>query len=361
MFGFEKNSFLGVDIGTSSIKVVELKLSGKKPVLSNYGWVILDGLEGERDSLSLWGKHIAQITKEGKFKSKEAYVSVSSSGSLISLIEFPDMDRNDLEQAIKFEAHKYVPVPLDEVVLSWDVVGVVEDTSKKAENQAGEASKKETAGSKKIQVLLVAAPKIKIIKYENLINTAGLKLRSIEIENFSLVRSLIGNDPGNFIIVDIGARVCNIILVEKGIIKVNRNIYSGGVDITRSIGKSMNIEESRAESMKISGENFLSGDSKMIFPSLEVVTAEIKRVLNSYYKNGYEQKVSSLVISGGTAGLNGIVEYFQNSLGLKTVIGNPLGRLDYPKILEPKVNEIKNRFAVAVGLALKGVEEYLKK
>lgn len=363
MFGLGKKSFLGIDIGTSSIKIVELEMAENKPVLSNYGWVHLDELVREKDSLALWKKYISKILHDGKFKSKSAYFSIPSAGSLITLIEFPEMSEEDLNQAIKFEAHKYVPVPLEEVVLSWDIIGKTESfemkNDQKEEKKLGVPEKAVSSG--KIQGLLVAAPKEKVKKYETLISELGLKLKSIEIEGFAMIRSLVGDDPGRFLIVDIGARVCNIILIEKGTIKVNRNIYAGGLDITKNIGKNLNIEEKRAENLKINGENFLVGESKITFPPIEIIINEIKRILEAFYKNGEKDKIDAVIISGGTAKLKGITDYFQNALGIKTVIGNPLSRVGYPVILEPKLEEFRSRFSVAIGLALKGIEDSLKK
>lgn len=355
MFGFGKTNFLGIDIGTSSIKIVELELKGNKPTLTNYGWVYLEELIKEQNSLALWKRYITKILKDGKFKAKDACISISSAGSLITLIEFPEMEKEDLDQAIRFEAHKYVPVPLEEVVLSWDVIGAA------ASNNLNGIGQEENAPVRKNQVLLVAAPKNKVEKYELLMKEVGRNLKSIEIESFSMIRSLLGNDPGNFIIIDIGARICNMILAEKGVIKANRNIYSGGLDITKNISKSMNIEEKRAENLKTSGENFLNGESKIVFPSLEVVISEVKRIMEAYHRNDERKVIDGLIISGGTAKLNGIAEYFEKSLGIKTRIGNPLSRVDYPKTLEPKLDEIKTRFSVAIGLALKGIEDSLKK
>ena len=365
MFGFGKKYFLGIDIGTSSIKIVELELDGNRPVLSNYGWVYLEELVKENDSLALWKKYVSKIIRDGKIKAKDAYVSISSSGSLITLIEFPEMEKADMDQAIRFEAHKYVPVPLEEVVLSWDVVGVANSDSnnfrKEPEKNIGANPQQQVSvPTKKVQVLLVAAPKNKVEKYEKMAQDVGLNLKSIEIEGFSMARSLIGNDQGNFIIVDIGARVCNIILAEKGIIKVNRNIYSGGVDITRAIAKNLNVEESRADNLKIKGTNFFAKESGVTLPSVEIIISEIKRIIEAYYRNNGKNKIDSLILSGGTADLTGIADYFQNSLGIKTIAGNPFGRVDYLKALEPKLNELKARFSVAIGLALKGAEESLK-
>jgi len=370
MFGFGKKYFLGIDIGTSSIKIVELESDGNKPILSNYGWVYLNESIKNNDSLVLWERYISKILQEGKFKAKDTYVSISSSGSLITLLELPEMEKEDLDQAIKFEAHKYVPVPLEEVVLSWDIVGEVNSEKSKIDNVPKEelekdidanSQQKTSVSSKKIQVLLVAAPRDKVEKYEKLAQEVGLKLKSIEVEGFSIARSLIGNDQGNFIIVDIGAKVCNIILAEKGVIKVNRNIYSGGIDITRAIARSLNIEESRAENLKIKGENFFAKESGVTFPSMEVIVSEIKRVIEAYYKSIGKSKIDNVILSGGTADLKGLVDYFQNSLGIRTMVGNPFSRIEYLRALDPKINEFKACFSVAIGLALKGVKENLKK
>lgn len=367
MFGFGgKNKFIGVDIGTSTIKMVEIKVSGNKPVLLNYAWAKVEALAEDKEIKNvhfemLLPEYLKRMLKAGKFESKNAYLSIPAFGALLTLIEFPEMVREDLDQAIKFEAHKYIPTSLDDVVLSWDVVGKKGSPrliTQKTEGIANVSSGGATSG--KIQVLLVAAPKNRVIKYEKLAHDLNLEIKTIEIESFSLVRSLIGNDQGNFMIIDIGSRVCNIILVEKGVIKVNRNIDAGGRDITKAISKSMNIEEERAERLKISGKNFLDKESHINFPVLELIAGEVSRVINAYYKNE-EASIDGIILTGGTAGLAGIEEYFFKALNIKTTVGNPFGRIEYDKKLEPKIRDIKTMFSVCVGLALKGFEDYLRK
>lgn len=365
MFGFGKNRFLGIDIGASSIKVVEIKVSNNKPVLSNYAWMNIPNNESELQE-DYFGKSLSQyfknLLKEGSFRGNKSYASIPAFGGLVTLIEFPEMSNEDLEQAIKFEAHKYIPTSLDDVVVSWDVLNKKNLTNSLIKKKGESANKEDGAPSigSKLQVLLVAAPKNRVANYEKLVKNSGLDLKSIEIESFSLQRSLIGNDPGNFIIIDIGARVCNIILAEKGVIKINRNIDAGGRDITKIIARSMNVDEDRAEKMKSSGRELLGKESSMQFPVLEIIVGEVKRVLKSYSNEG-EKKIDSIVLSGGTAELAGIDKYFSDALNIKTIIGNPFGRIDYDKKLEPKLMETRSRFSVSVGLALRGVEEYLKK
>jgi type IV pilus assembly protein PilM len=362
MFGFGKNKFLGIDIGTSSIKIVEIKIGNNKPILSNYAWMKLGGEfdenKGEAQDAIL-AKYLKRMLAEGKFRSQNTFVSMPASGGLITLIEFPEMNREDLDQAIKFEAHKYIPTSLDDITLSWDVLNKKKKdlVEKKGAAETAETVEKNT----KIQVLLVAAPKKKVQKYEEVIKIAGLKLATLEIESFSLVRSLIGNDNGNFVIIDIGHRICNIILVEKGVIKVNRNIDAGGRDITKTISHGMNIDERRAEDMKMKGNNLLGKDSNIKLTTLDMIIDETKRVLSAYYKNEGEQRVDGVILSGGTAGLLGIDKYFSDILKIKTIVGNPLGRIEYEKKLDAALSKITPQFSVSIGLALKGVEESLKK
>lgn len=357
MFGlFKKNLFLGVDIGTSAIKVVELKVDGGVPSLVNYAWMETDNLKDGEVYETVLAKCLAKMIKDGGFKSREVNISVPSFGGLITLLEFPSSIRNDLAQAIKFEAYKYVPTPMEEVVLSWDVVGEKRENpavvGSSGEPAAGTAEN--NAASDKIQVMLVAASKSKVFGCETMVKNAGLVLRGIEIESFSMVRSLIGNDQGNFVILDIGSRICNIILVERGMIRVNRNIDAGGKDITRIVAQNMGISEERAEDMKKSNRDFFSQEAGMVFPTLEAIAGEVSRAINAYYKVEGKSKVDAIILSGGTANFSGVDKYFSEKLGIKTIAGNPFSRLNYDKKLEPVVRKIGTQFSVAIGLALRG-------
>jgi len=360
MFGLgEKNTFVGVDIGTSAIKIVEIKLNGNKPCLSNYAWMEVENLGNmNADTFeSTILECLKRIFRETKISKENIYVSIPSFGGLVTLIEFPEMSKDDLDKAIRFEAHKYIPTSIDEVVVSWDIVG-----KKTAQNNpivnTQESSATASTSETKIQILLVAAPRNKVVRYEKLMKDAGVELKSIEIESFSLVRSLIGNDPGNFLIVDIGSRICNIILVESGQIKINRNIDAGGRNITREIAKSMNIDENRAEKLKISGKELLNKETGMVFSVLQNVAEEGKRVIDAYSRNSNNFKIDKVILSGGTASFKGVEKYFADNFGLEISIGNPLGRIEYDKRLEPKLSKSKAQLSVCLGLALKGVEEY---
>jgi type IV pilus assembly protein PilM len=346
-----KNYFLGVDFGTASIKVVELSYKKQRVVLENYGWLdtgfnlIADKTEKNfrasyEERIKL---HFTELIKRMDVKSSSAYVSVPGYNGLIALIELPDMERRDLEQAVQFEARKYIPTSMEDISLNWDVV-----------------AKKDVGGAKKDQVMLVAASKKEVLKYETLIKDVGLEIKAIELETFSLVRALVGEDPSAFLIVDIGARATNLILVENGIIQMNRNVDAGGYDITSTIADSLNVSRTRAEILKKEKENILnSREMSLVIPALDLINNEALRMLNAYREKKPDLRIDSVILSGGSSRLKGLDQYFSKALGIKTQVGNPWRRVFVNPALEPVVREkIGTSFSVALGLALMGVDNF---
>ena len=369
MFNFFKkqNYFLGVDFGTSALKVVEFSFSKQRTHLVNYGWVDFSSGENNKgiykgSKLRLQGgylqKCLKELFKKMPLKSKQAYVSMAGFNGLVALIELPNMKKDELDQAVKFEAHKYIPASLDEVFLSWDIVSRENSEKSKLIKKIG----KNSNASEKVKILLVAALKEEVLKYEKLISGSGLEMKALELVMFSMVRSLVGGDLGNFIIIDIGARNSNIILTEKGVVKINRSVDMGGNEITKTIAESMNISRQRAESLKRQKKDiFNSREGMMLLPSLELIAKEAQRIIKSYESRNEKTHIDSVILSGGTAKLIGIDAYFSKVLGIKAVVGNPWSRIDFDKSLGSQIKEMGPSFSVAVGLALRGVEEYQRK
>ena len=357
IFGTKKNYFLGIDFGTSAIKIVELVYKKQKAHLSNYGWVDLSYLSADKKGQELklltfddrLKVYLQNILLKMKPEADAAYVSMPGYTGLITLLEFPDMKTEEIEKAIRFEAHKYVPTTLSEVALGWEIVG------KKGDSNI--LVKKGTP--KKIQVLMVAAPKKEVARYEGIVQSTKIKIKTLELETFSLVRSLIGDDLGTFLIIDIGARASNLLLVEKGVIKINRNVDIGGNEITRTISESLNVSPARAESFKKEDKDLLnSKESSIIMPTLEFIANEGRRIANAYKESNKEGIIDSVILSGGSAKLKGTAEYFTKMLGIQAVSGNPWSKIEVDEKMKPVVQRIGTSFSAALGLALRGVEEY---
>jgi len=364
MFNFptlNKNYSLGIDFGTFSIKVVELERKNGSIHLSNYGWIEIPkkGNIGEFDSRVVVDDNektinvLKKICSELDIKSKEASISMGSYKGLSALININKTEDSNLDEIIRFEAGKYIPVSLDGVYLSSDIV------SSSEENLDGKSKKKMLFSNKEasanLEVLLVAAPKEDVHMYEDAVLASGLKVASFELDIFSVLRSIIGDDLGKFLIVDIGAKITNIIFVDKGIIRINRNINIGGDEITKNIASSLNVSWDRAEEFK-KNNSYLSAEGKsIIMPIISIIAKESRRVIDLNNLNKDNDTVS-VVITGGSSSISSVVGIFSENIGMPVSIGNPWGNIliENDNIREESL-VISPMYAVATGLALKGL------
>ncbi len=360
ILGGKKNRFVGIDFGTSAIKIVELSHKNQKPYLENYGWFDLTEIMHPEDvkqqKAGSYEKKIKtalfSLLKKLNVNGDEAHVSIPGFSGLVVLIEFPDMKKEEIDKAVEFEAHKYIPTSVEDVSISWEVM-----PSREVDGE----QKNETASKKKIEVLLVAAPKREIEKYSSFFEGADLRMKTIELETFSLTRALVGNEKGNFLIMDMGSRATNIVLVENGAVIINRSVDVGGNDITNSIAESLSISRQRAEIFKKEGKDILnSKENAMFIPAIELLKGEIKRIVTAYGEKNKNSKIDSLVLSGGGCELKGIEKYFQDKLEMKVSRGNPWKSVEYDQKLASNIDKIGASFSVAIGLALRGVEEMHK-
>ena len=346
-FGRRKPYFFGIDFGTSLIKAVELTLEDGKPKLFNYGQVDLAQLESGvvtdgnsyDDELVLY---VRALLDRFQPKSHSVYVAMPAFIGLISLIEFPEMSEDELKNAIRLESHKYIPLPLEDVTLSWEVVGMHEGVGDEA---------------RKMEILLVAALNKEVNRYRKYVDMAGLKMDFLELETFSLARSIIGQREGLYLLIDIGSRATNLILVDNGLVKMSRNLDVGGKEVTYTLHEGLDVTVERAEALKKSSKNFLSApESKLIFPALEMIANEGKRMLSSYAAKYPEISCQGVVLSGGTAQMVGLVDYYTGVFGLPVNIGDPWHRISYDPSVADDVKKLGTSFSVALGLALSGID-----
>ncbi len=363
--GFKKNYFLGIDFGTSSIKIVELVYKKSGVYLSNYGWVNLPAnnkvskstmTQDERDREV--EKNLKKLIDKMSIESNSAHISMGAFKGLSTLVEVFGATEDNMGDIVKAEANKYIPVSLDEVYLSWDIVSKQKKKSVLTKIKESESDRLEQK-NKSSQVLLVAAPKEDVRRYEKIVDNVGLEVDSLELDIFSVVRSLIGDDLGTFLIIDMGAKITNIILVKRGIITINRNINVGGDEITKNIMSNLNVSWSRAEDFK-KRNDYLSGEGKMMIdPVVNIVTKEAKRIIELGINNNEKNKIDSILITGGGVDIVGISNIFSDKLGIKATMSDPWKKI----IIEN--NKLKNKntnilamLSVATGLALKGVGSY---
>lgn len=330
-------SKLGIDIGTTTIKVVQLKKEADGYLLETYGSANIDYevcLRMEFDVISETAAILKKLLKESRTTTKKAVASLPNSIVFVSVITMPPMSEKELKEAVEWEARRYVPLPLEEVTLSWSLLEEKEGPS----NQS--------------KVLLTAVPTTVIDNYLKMFKLAGLKPLALEIEALALIRSLIGLRKESFIIIDIGARNTSLNLVDKGFLRVSRNLALGGETITSAIAQSLHVSFGRAEQFKkdLGLVNGLRQIPQTMKPIVDTIKNETSQLLKIYESGG--SVVKEIFFSGAGAELPGLVNYFSD-IGPKVRLGDPLQFMKYNSRLKTNLSQVSLGLAVALGLAMR--------
>lgn len=345
---------LGIDIGTSSIKAVELSRRGERRKLENYGEIASKVLYEkpfrtfEKSSLLLSTQDISRAIKavleEAKIKTRRVVFSIPDFSTFYTSFDLPPMTKEELPQAIRYEASHHVPMPLAEVTLDWQVI-------------EGHLSNQEKAG---LKILLVTVPNEIINQYKEISKLSGLELLALEAEVFSLLRSLIGEQKETILLIDIGAQSTTCSIVEKKVLKMSYSFDMSGNELTEVISKGIGVDYKTAESLKekygilsaTSQESPAVEVKQILIPLIDVIIKEAERIL----KNFNQIVPQKIIIAGASASLPGLKKYFQDCFKKEVITINPFSNLFFPPILETTLKEMGSAYAIAIGVALRGLE-----
>ncbi len=382
IFRKHPKGFLGIDIGTFSIRVVELGKKGKSLELENYGEVKTLSIKKrpfrvfEKNTLLLSTNEIAKaiqsINLEAGIKTKEVNFSIPDFCSFFTTIKLPPMSREEIPQAVRYAVRPYIPLPPSEITLDWRIA-------------EGEASKTP------LKILVVAIPNDVINQYKTITELSNLTVRFLEPEVFALARSSIkppafpkkggGKDKTKEKIIgliDIGARSTTCSIAEKGVLEISHSFNIGGNDLTEAIAKSLNIGYNKAEAIKrkyglSQSNNFAKGKipaerdltglvfkkekdvRRILAPLVDLILEEIKKTFRDFYQVEGEE-IEKIILAGGTVLLPGLKEYFLAGLKKEVIITEPFSDILYPAILKQTLAKLGPSYAISVGLALKGFE-----
>lgn len=340
-------SFLGVDIGTSTLKLVEIGKEDGDLILKTYGEFKMPSHEKEEEAAFLssildfsdveLSDILKTMIKESEAKSRDISFSIPVYSSFFTVIEFPSMSKDELSQAINLQAQQHIPIPVSEVVIDWKAIEerLVRDTTAKT------------------QVILVAVPKEIVNKYVRIAQLASLNLMALEVETFSLARALVRKeDKGANLLIDMGARNTNVSIVEDGSVRASHNFDLSGRDLTRAVSRSLGLNWGRAEKLKIEKGLEDEAVANILIPMLDRISSEIEKV-GGLYKRRYGKEIARFFLAGGGSQFPGIEKYFTGRFVKEIKIGDPFGNIIYPSILAETLQEVGPTFSVAVGLALR--------
>lgn len=342
---------VGIDIGSSSIKVVELKEDKGVVTLSTYGEVQLGPYANKELGQSVQlesGEEqaaLVDVIRESAVKSRDAVFSMPLSSSFVTNVSIEADADADLAALVRVEARKVIPASLSEVTLDWAEVEVT-----KSEEKLSQTPHR--------NVLIAAIQNSARERFKVLLQFAGFKQPPTEIECFSTIRSLFTSDDQDVVIIDIGATSSKLYIARKGLLMRMHRIRAGGAIATKQISQAMSIDFEEAEILKhaadASAPNF----------------AELKRVHNVSYDRAfrefrqvlreYEMKTgitfSEVHLSGGGALFPGIENHLATALDREVVKANPFSKVAYPAFMEDVMKEIGPSFTVALGAALRKFE-----
>jgi type IV pilus assembly protein PilM len=374
-FGFRKkyNSCLGIDIGTYSIKIVELAEKDKVIFLKNYAEFPLiypegvssgaakpyaDPTNSTYSSSEEIAKFIKTAIKEAEIETNEANLSLPDFATFFTNFKLPLMSEEELNNAVKYEARSYIPLPFSEITLDWKVA----ENNSKIDNKNQEVSK--------IKIIVAAVSNDIINKYKRIAEISGLKINSLESEVFTLQRSIAPEKDKIVAVIDIGARSTTCSVFKEGVLNISHSFNFSGNALTDIIIKGKGVNYFDAENLKKEyGLLGIGNEGKeirdLMIPLVDVIVGESYKTFKHFIQEE-GLTIDKVILVGGSAVMPGLKEYLEEEFNrnkengnIKTEveIGNPFKNLTYPQELSEILQEIGPNYAIAIGSALKKFEK----
>lgn len=393
MFGKKSDSVIGIDIGSSAIKVIQIRRKKGKAVLETYGELALGPYAGTEigRATNLGADKLAEaltdIMREANVTTNQSGVSIPVTSSLIAFITVPKVDDRQMGEVIAIEARKYIPVPMTEVLLDWSIIpkenSLETDVSPQeqaalAAQQAYQQSAQQnsafptpvhpgpTLGAapsqprQTVDVLVVAIHNEAVNTYQSVMTKVNSNPSFFEIELFSSVRAVVEQGIQAHMILDMGARTTKLYIVERGLLRTSHIINRGSQDITLAISKAMSVTVEESENLKrlygLEGGMEHKDIAEIISLTLDYIFYEANRVLLNFQRQ-YNKNVVSVILTGGGVLLRGFPSLAKASFQTEVVYANPFGKLETPAVLASQLRVAGPEFAVAIGAAMRRLNE----
>jgi type IV pilus assembly protein PilM len=358
---------IGLDVDRGSLKAVQLSKSGGNYTLRHVGYHRLPPgaiIEGEVGDPEVLAAEIKEFWSSHSFNGKSVILGVANQRVIVRLLNFPRMDEADLRSAIGFEAQDHIPMPLEEAVLDYVVLGPQEE------------------GSDLDRILVVAAHRRMIEGYTSAVRAGGLRPAGMDVKALSLTRSTLPDaffDEGATLLLDVGAELSNLVVVQGDSPTLTRFIPIGLDDLVRAVSEAADLPEEEAEKQALdprarlgyeSGdvgeadaenpeeENF---DPALIYDvrrgleeAVQTLAEDVQRSIEYHHSQPESREVSEVVVSGEGALIAGFDAYLGELLGVRTHRGNPVGKLaaNRSNVSDEQLGAMEPVLAVAFGLAM---------
>jgi len=351
LFTKKANTLLGIDISSTSVKLLELSRSGSRYRVEAYAVEPLPAnavVEKNIAELEGVGQALQRVVAKAKTGCKSAVVAVSGSAVITKIIEMDaGLSDEELENQLKIEADQYIPYPLEEVAIDFEVQGPAPRSPSRAE------------------VLLAACRKENVEIREAALALAGLTAKVVDVEAYALERSYgllapqLGAAHGELTVavVDIGATMTTLSVLHNGRTIYTREQLFGGRQLTEEIQRRYGLSQEEAGLAKKQGGLPDDYDSEVLLPFKEAVVQQVSRSLQFFFAAGQFHDVDCILLAGGTASIPGLDHMIQQKIGTQTLVANPFADM----ALSSKVNagalaSDAPALMIACGLALRSFD-----
>jgi type IV pilus assembly protein PilM len=351
LFNFN-TPLLGIDLGASSLKAVRLIPSRKGLKLDYAGLVELphqNGNEAQRDLAVA----LQSLLRSRNLRHSKSVLKVAGKPPLVRYLTLPYMPKEELKEAVKWEARKLMALPLEEVVLDFLIVG-----------------EQEERGLRRYEIILVAAERTVIQGEIQEVQRAGLRVVAVDVEPLSLLNTVRLNYPEDLrkslVFIDIGAKKTEINIAKNGVLKFTRTVQVGGDELTASLQRELRLEYDDAEQMKRERGMTPTGEDisntipykrylEVLKESLDRLILEVQRSMDYYRAQFREDAIHRMILMGGTPLMPGFSDYFSTYFEAKVEVDDPFSRIICRNTSFENFRAMAPRFSSSIGLALRNL------
>jgi type IV pilus assembly protein PilM len=346
---YRKGALLGIDIGSHTAKIAQVKRTGKGADVLAYGHIdfpsetVVEGVIVDPDALAQSIKPLLQA-KEQHFSAKRVATALPVAKVFTRTLQLPVMDRSDMDEAIKLEAEQSIPVPPTDLYMDHEVIGVT----------------KPEKGDPHTDVLMIAAPRAIVDSYVKLFDALGLEIAAVEISLMSVARAVMaaGKATAATLVMDFGSASADMAVYDQ-VIRFTGTAAVGGDNITMALVKNLGVTAEQANEIKykfgIGPSGLQTKVMEALDPLLKSMTSEMKKAIKYYQDRAAGKQISQVVISGGSANMPGLIDYLKQNLGIQIETANPWSGLGLKHVKAPDALEAP-MYATAIGLALLEVQ-----
>ena len=360
---FSKNKpLVAIDIGGYSIKVVNLKKVPTGYELLNLGMIRLTPdsvVDGEIENPEAVTTALKSLLETEGISNRNVVLSVSGQSVIIKKISVPQMGEDELAEMIREEAEQYIPFDIDEVNLDFQIITKNSKSDENDDNDDNEVDEED------MDVLIVAARKDTVKVYQEIIAKVGLKMRVLDLDAFAIENAYeFSNEPEldtAVALVNIGASMTNINILENGITAFTRDLQSGGNNISEEIQKNLQVSFTEAEKYKLGilDDSFTKDDIvPHVLTGLEMLCREIGNLFDIFHKTS-DYKISKIYLSGGTCQMENIDKLVEKYTGITSQCMKAFDGISFNEenIDKEYVAEMNSVMALPLGLAIRTLGE----